>query len=168
MSAMALTKGSKACFKWLVTKKAGDVVSRDGVLHATGWTESSLKTYLTKNKLAPFLAVRPNRELRVLMDGSDISEDYFDEVFTQTAPAKVSLTASDKLVGENGTYTLIEPLGQGAVGHVWSARTQRNQMVAAKVMLPREDLLADSRIVDVRRRFGREARNGMKLERRSV
>lgn len=164
---MALVKGAKRCYEWLLTKSSGDVVSRTEIMNASGWKDDSLATYFRKNKLAPFLMPLTGDDVKVLLDGSGLSERYFDEVFTQTAPPKISLAVGDKLRGEDGVYTLVEPLGAGAVGHVWSARVDGEaevRLVAAKVMLPREDLLADSKIVDVRERFRREARNGAKLQ----
>lgn len=164
---MALTKGSRKCYEWLRTKTSGDVVTRQDVMLATGWKELSLDTYLKKNKLAPFILPLKDGTLKVLLDGSGISERYFNEVFTQAAPRKVTLSPGDRLLGEKAEYTLVEPLGNGAVGHVWSARVANNQeveLVAVKVMLPRADLLAESKLVDVRERFRREARNGAALE----
>ena len=163
---MALVKGALRCFKWLKTKSAGDAVSLDELMEASGWSEVSAKTYLRKNKLSPFLLPLTGRSLKVMMEGNEVSERYFDEVFTQTAPPKLSLAVGDKLTGEKDSYTLVEPIGAGAIGHVWSARADSRageSLVAVKVMLPRADLLADSKIVDVRERFRREARNGNSL-----
>ena len=164
---MALQKGSRRCYEWLKTKAAGDVVPRQEVLDASGWSEVSLTTYFKKNKLAPFLLRLDGDDVKVLQDGTQLSEGYFDEVFTQTAPSKVLLAPGDKLAGKSKSYKLIEPLGNGAIGHVWSARVDGGdkgiELVAVKVMLPREDLLADSKIVDVRERFRREALNGALL-----
>lgn len=163
---MALVKGAKKCFEWLRGKKSGQVVTRAEAIEATGWNESSLKTYLNKNKLAPFLAPIVGGHLKVLLDGSELSEPYFDEVFTQTAPTKVTLGVGGRLAGEHAVYTLHEPLGHGAVGQVWAAAVDgdASNMVAVKIMLPRDDLLAGSKIINVRQRFRREARNGRKLD----
>lgn len=123
--------------------------------------ESSLTTYIRKNKLAPFLSPLPDRRLKVLMDGDEVSEKFFDETFTQTAPREVSLRPADRLSGADDEYILQEPLGSGAVGHVWSARTTAGpELVAVKVMLPRKDLLSESKLPNVRERFRREAKNG--------
>ena len=164
---MALVKGALRCFEWLRTKSAGEVVSIEELKEASGWSEASTRTYFSKNKLSPFLVSLRGRSLKVMLDGSELSERYFDEIFTQTAPPKLSLAAGDKLTGEKDSYKLVEPIGAGAIGYVWSAeadsRTGEN-LVAVKVMLPRADLLADSKIVDVRERFRREARNGRSLK----
>lgn len=163
---MALVKGAKRCFEWLQTRSSGEIVTRQDVMTASGWSDVSLATYFRKNKLAPFLMPLEGDQVKVLLDGATLSERYFDEVFTQTAPPKITLAVGDRLRGENGSYTLVEPLGNGAVGHVWSARVADEseiRLVAAKIMLPREDLLAESRIVDVRERFRREAKNGARL-----
>ncbi len=168
---MALVKGAKRCYDWLKTKRAGEIVAMDEAMQATGWSMSSLRTYLTKNKLAPFLLELEGHTLKILIDGKELSERYFDEVFTQTAPAKVTLDVGTILAGRSAAYSLVEPLGNGAVGHVWSARNAddpRADLVAAKVMLPREDLLAASRIADVRERFRREAHNGQKIRHKHI
>ena len=81
---------------------------------------------------------------------------HFHETFTQTAPRKVTLSPGNRLSGDTNEYELVEPLGSGAVGNVWSARVgapQTVDMVAVKIMLPREDLLDGSKLVNVRERF---------------
>jgi serine/threonine protein kinase len=161
---MALDKGDKKMFEWLRTQKAGVVVPYKEVMDVTGWSESSLKTYLTKRKLAPFLQKLQDRKLKVLMDGTDISEAFFHETFTQTGPQNVPVSAGDVLTGELGKYELVEPLGSGAVAHVWSARAKRDGMqVACKIMMPTMNLLQASVLPNVRDRFRREARNGKTL-----
>lgn len=168
---MVLYKGARKCYEWLKEKKAGYVASRQEVLDVTGWKDASLTTYFKKNKLAPFLAPIANDRVKVLTDGDQVTVQYFHEVFTQTAPRRVTLTVGDVLEGLDDRYSLQEPLGNGAVGHVWSARlasTQTVQLVAAKVMLPREDLLADSKISNVRERFRRESEYGAHLSHENI
>lgn len=163
---MTLTRGARRCYNWLRTKRAGDSFPEQDILDASGWKKRSFETYVSKNKLGPFLLDLGSSQWKSLMDGSDISERYFDEVFTQTAPKTVTLIRGDKLHGGLGTYTLGEPLGKGAVGHVWSARLDGRsdvELVAVKVMLPREDLLDDTKLVNVRDRFRNESRNGTRL-----
>lgn len=134
-------------------------------MDVTDWSESSLTTYIRKNKIAPFLHKLENQSLKILMDGNEITENFFDETFTQTAPRLINLSSGDQLQGQVNKYELVEPLGNGAVGHVWFARTQSPEvmLVAAKVMLPRQDLLQDSKLPNVRERFRREAENGREL-----
>jgi serine/threonine protein kinase len=161
---MALIKGAKKCFELLRTRHSGDLISRADVEAAAGWSPASLNAYLGKNKLAPFLLELRSGQLKVLMDGIDLTEQYFDEVFSQKAPSKVVLTPGETIVGKRATYALIEPLGAGAVGQVWSASmVGSSTKVAIKVMLPKADLLAESKLGNVRVRFRREARNGAKL-----
>jgi len=164
---MPLTKGSKRLYEWLRDRARGEIHSYEVVMKVSGWnTESTLKTYLGKNKLAPFLVRTSDRRLRTVMDGSEISEKYFHEVFTQSSPRRITLGEDDQFDGEKGSYRLIEKLGQGAVGHVWSARQMRPQptMVAIKVMMPREGMFLDSKLVNVRERFRQEATNGRHLD----
>ena len=120
---MALTRGAKNLFDWLMKQEAGTIVTNEDVMSAAGWSEVSLMTYLRKNKVAPFLQRLADRKLKVLLDGDEISEQFFDETFTQTAPRLIALSAGDQLEGEHDTYELVEPIGNGAVGKVWSART---------------------------------------------
>lgn len=161
---MAITKGAKRIFEWLKSQKAGTIVSYDAVMDLAKWSESSLDTYLDKNKLAPFLQPLQNRQLKVLMDGTDISPAFFDETFSQKAPGRITVSAGDLLKGELRTYEMLEPLGHGAVGRVWSAKSGSDgTMVAVKIMLPRQDLLQASILPNVRERFRREAQYGRAL-----
>ena len=161
---MALTKGSKRLFDWLKNQQAGTIVTYEDVMSVAEWSDVSLSTYLKKNKVAPFLQRLADRKLKILMEGDQISAEFFDETFTQTAPRLVTLSAGDQLQGERGTYELVEPIGNGAVGRVWSARTAENpELVAVKVMLPHADLIQSSKLPNVRERFRREARNGQVL-----
>ncbi|MGD1942354.1 MAG: serine/threonine-protein kinase [Leptolyngbyaceae cyanobacterium] len=163
---MALRGGAKKLCEWLKQQRAGKIVSYDEVMTAANWSEVSLKTYINKNKIAPFLQKLENRTLKVLLDGGDITDNFFDETFTQTAPRHIKLSVGDKLQGSDYAYELVEPLGNGAVGYVWSARKQSPEveLVAVKVMLPRGDLLQDSKLPNVRERFRHEAHNGREID----
>ena len=166
---MALKRGSKRLFDWLRQQPAGKVVTRQEIMSIAEWSPVSLKTYITKNKVAPFLQPIAGDRLKVLLDGDEIDEQFFDETFTQKAPRPITLGAGDVLGGEHDSYKLAEPLGNGAVGHVWAANAQsKNRSIAAKVMLPRQDLLQTSKLPNVRERFRREAKNGQSLRHPNV
>jgi serine/threonine-protein kinase len=166
---MGLRKGAAFLYDWLRQQKAGTIVSYEEIMNVVGWTESSLKTYIGKNKIAPFLQPLRDQRLKVLLDGDGIDEAFFHETFTQTAPKSVSPSVNDIYEGDKDTYTLVEPLGNGAVGHVWSAKPQNcDQLVAVKIMLPKRDLLQDSKLPNVRERFRREASNGHTLDHPNV
>jgi serine/threonine protein kinase len=162
---VVLKGGAKKLFEWLKQQSAGKIVSYEEVMKAANWSEVSLRTYITKNKISPFLQKLENRRLKILLDGDEITERFFDETFTQTAPRHIKFSVGDELQGEDGKYELVEPLGNGAVGHVWSARKKSPEvlLVAAKIMLPRQDLLQSSKLPNVRERFRREARNGSEI-----
>src|ERR1044072_7755464 len=161
---MTLNKGSRKAFDWLRTQTAGTVVPYKDLLDAADWSKVSLNTYLSKRKLAPFLQKLQGDKLKVLMDGSEISEAFFDETFTQTGPQIFTISAGDTVTGEGGKYQLIEPLGSGAVAHVWSAETKSTgTRVAVKIMMPTANLLQESVLPNVRDRFRSEARNGKNL-----
>ncbi|MBD1995145.1 serine/threonine protein kinase [Leptolyngbya sp. FACHB-541] len=167
---MALSRGAKKLFEWLKQQRAGTIVSYKDVMDVTGWSEVSLTTYIGKNKVAPFLQKLGDQRFKLIMDGNEITESFFDETFTQTTPRQVKLSSGEPLQGQVNEYKLVEPLGNGAVGHVWSAQTQLPgfTLVAAKVMLPRQDLLQGSKLPNVRERFRREARNGRELNHPNV
>ena len=74
---MALVKGALRCFKWLRTKSAGEVVSIEELMEASGWSEASVKTYFGKNKLSPFLVPLHGQSLKVMLDGSEVSGGLF-------------------------------------------------------------------------------------------
>lgn len=162
---MALSRGAGKLFEWLKQQRAGKIVTYQDVMGVTGWSKVSLDTYIGKNKIAPFLQKLENQSLKILMDGDEITENFFNETFTQSAPRHINLSSGNQLQGEGNKYELVEPLGNGAVGHVWSARMQSPEvtLVAVKVMLPRQDLLQDSKLPNVRERFRREAQNGREL-----
>ena len=161
---MAMTKGARRLFGWLQGQKAGIIVPYEAIMDVAQWSESTLKTYIGKNKIAPFLEPLMGRQLKVLFNGEEITETFFEETFSQVAPRHISLSAGKQLEGEKGVYELVEPLGNGAVGHVWSASVNNQaSLVAVKVMLPRQDLLQGSKLPNVRERFRREGRNGRTL-----
>ena len=70
---------------------------------------------MVKNKFAPFLTKVDGYKLKVVLNGSEVTEQYFDETFTQTAPRQIALAPGDRLEGQNGAYTLEEPIGEGAI-----------------------------------------------------
>ena len=121
-------------------------------------------TYLNKNKIAPFLTKIEGRRLKVVMDGPEISAQYFDETFTQKAPRPVNLAPGDELYGRVDVYALEEPIGEGAIGKVWIAKTEDNRRFAAKILMPKPDLLQGSRMPDIRERFRRESTYGLELQ----
>jgi len=83
---MKLIKGAQRLFNWLQEQTAGAIVPRSTVLSVTEWKEVTLRTYINKNKLAPFLVEESTDKLRVVMNGTDITEEFFHERFTQKAP----------------------------------------------------------------------------------
>ena len=165
---MALSRGSRLLYDWLKEQNAGTIVSYENLMEVTGWSRTSLLTYIGKNKFAPFLTKVDGYKLKVVLNGSEVTEQYFDETFTQTAPRQIALAPGDRLEGQNGAYTLEEPIGEGAIGKVWMVRTQQQQRHAAKIMLPRTDLLLSSKMPDIRERFRREANYGKTIDHPNV
>lgn len=160
----------EAFFKFISTKKAGDFVSESEVLAATKWTISTLKTHENKNGLQPFLQrVHSGTSFRVRRDGETITRQEVSDRLTQKRPVAFLLSPGTPISGELATYELIEELGNGAVGHVWKARKVLNgELVAVKVLDPRPDLLDPKVIDDVKRRFAREAKNGLAIHHENI
>jgi len=48
---MALRKGARKLYEWLREQSAGSVVGYEEVMNVAGWSEVSLKTYITKDKI---------------------------------------------------------------------------------------------------------------------
>lgn len=64
-----LQRGEKRIYDWLRCRSMGEVHDLSTAMEAGGWSESSIKTYLRKNKLAPFLLLLEDGRLKVLMNG---------------------------------------------------------------------------------------------------
>lgn len=165
----ALGKGLQRFYDLLRAQKTGDVLTREQILAATNWSESSLATYIRKNKLAPFLQTMPDGRFKALKHGASLTEGDVQGALSQVTPQAMSLLKGEKLKGENGTYVLVRQFGQGAIGHVWEATMEgTSDRFALKVVNPRVDLLEPSLIDNVRDRFQREARYGMKLSHHAI
>lgn len=162
--AAKLLKGMKGLFDLLKTKNQGDLVSNAEVMAAANWSESTLKTYVKKNKLSRFLAPSSAGGFRALRNGATITEGEVQGALTQVTPELLPLAAKDILQGQTNTYVLLKELGRGAVGHVWQVRSAAGDAYAAKIMNPRADLLEPTAFENVKARFRREARNGSKLD----
>lgn len=158
-----LRRGVLLLFEFLRTKTLGAVFTRQQILEATDWSEVTLKTYLSKNMLDQVLLELPGGDLRFLKEGSTITEADLADTSQRVEP-KLKLTKGTILKGRRDHYRLHRKLGAGAVGHVWGAQPRSsNEAVALKIVNPRPDLLEPTKFANVKRRFGREVRNGMKL-----
>jgi serine/threonine protein kinase len=158
-----LSKAYKKLFSFLRTKRAGDLVAMDELLQATGLKESSLATYIRKNKLRAYLQAASDGGYRTLQDGPSITEAAFDRAMTQVSQAEPVLTEGSVMKGSQ-KYFLVCQLGSGAAGQVWQARDSQGREFAIKMLLPRPDLLDPSKFPNVEERFVRESRNGRKLQ----
>jgi len=149
--------------KFLQQHDKGDIVTAAEIMEATGWKESSLATYVGKNKLAGFLSKRADGRFDVLRNGSAITEQDIGGALTQVTPDTTRFMRGERLVGAGGEYELEEERGRGATAHVWTARASSGDRVAVKIVNPRPDLLAQSVFADLSRRFRREGENGRRL-----
>jgi serine/threonine protein kinase len=154
----------------LKDKTEGDIVSAVDLMKATEWSESTLKTHVNKNALAPFLTPIngvnsiEHTKFRLRRDGALISKEEVEKAFTQIRPAALTLLSGVRFKALDDTYELIAELGRGAVAQVWKGQRIRDREdFALKIVDPRADLLDPSTLDNVKRRFSREARNGMQL-----
>jgi len=69
-----LNRGFQRFHAYLQNLVVDQRISWKQLLGATGWKESTLQTYLRKNKLAGFLAALPNGSFQVLRNGDSITE----------------------------------------------------------------------------------------------
>jgi len=150
-------------FQFLQTSEINTVVSRQQLLEACKWKESTLATYLTKNKLAAFVIELPDGRFRVIRAGPALKQIEVKRALTQVTPEGLALFEEDRLQGARSGYILKSELGRGAVGHVWKAEDDNGTSVAIKVLNPRPDLLEPTSFANVKRRFKRESGNGVKL-----
>jgi serine/threonine protein kinase len=160
-----MTGNQEQLFRYLRTKRAGEVVSEQEILSQTRWQPSTLRTYRSKHYLDPFLARTSSGSYRVLCNGDQISERDIVNAFTQVRPGMFVPVEGLELSGSEAKYILKgRPLGRGAVAQVWPCMVSgSSQLRAAKIFDPRPDLLDPNVITNVRQRFLREAKNGRKI-----
>src|SRR5687768_9125735 len=139
--AKALRPKLAGFYQHLKDKKEGDIVSAADLMAATGWNDSTLKTHVTKNALAPFLTpisgLNPikNARFRMHRDGSSISKDDVTKAFTQIRPAALNLSSALRFKGVDADYDLVAEMGRGAVAQVWKCvRIRDRQNFALKVV----------------------------------
>ncbi len=163
-----LQRGLGKLFCLLHSLPAGARLTRSDILQGTGWKEATLRTYERKNKLAGFLRRTADGTYEVLLDGPNLTEADIVNALSQVTPEPLQLFAGERLVGEADQYVLQHRMDAGAVGHVWQAKASGGQVVALKILNPRADLLERAHFDDIKRRFRREARNGLKLRHDAV
>ncbi len=156
---MPVSKAHEKLTTFLRKYKDGDEVPQSDLLKAMDWSPSTLRTYESKNKIAPFLVRINKKSFKALQNGNSIKSEEVFKYFTQTSPKTIVFTQGMNLRATQGSYRLVEKLGAGAVGHVWSA-DRMGKLFALKVLQPRPDLLDPSHIHNVCDRFRREAKNG--------
>jgi len=149
-------------FDFISAKNEGQIVSDTEIRAATGWAESTLDTHRNKNALDPFLAHLGSGRYRVRRNGATVSRADVSGAFTQIRPSELVLSPGTHVRSGVTDYELIRELGRGAVAHVWEATSTKGSC-AVKVVNPRPDLLEPSNLDNVKRRFGREARNGIRI-----
>ena len=164
----ATRNGHLRLFELLKSCRAGQVLSARQILDVTKWADESLGTYLKKNKISPFLRPHGIDEYLVLVNGNELTCEYFVAVFTQKNPAKFVPSTEMKLFGLHHQYRLVEKIGAGAVAQVWKCSTSsgadEGTLFAAKIMVPSPDLILQGKLDDIKERFLREGENGYLLK----
>ncbi len=169
MAKPKLHRGAKRLFEFLSRRAIGEEVTRAELLEALRIKESSLRTYLSKNMLTPFMIELEGGGFRLARAGAALTEADVVGAFSQKKPSSLVLSKGDKLTGDAGEYVLQREIGQGAVGHVWKGiRHSDGHPVAIKIVNPRPDLLVPTVFSNVLARFSREARNGLRLSHPSI
>ena len=159
-----MTDNQKLLLLFLSERTAGEVVTTADILSKTGWKPSTLNTYRSKHYIDPFLTNLGKGRFRVVCNGGAVTADAIERAFTQVRPGLFVPSAGMVIRSVNNQYKLLSLMGSGAVAQVWRCRSLiDNSERAAKIMSPREDLLAPDVIPDVKRRFAREARNGQRM-----
>lgn len=110
-----LSKYQIAFLDMLSKKHIGDFISLSDILKNTGWKKSTFDTHLGKNAFAPFIQKAGPGLFRMIIDGSLITRESFQEAATQVRPTQLMLQPDDKLQGV-GTYVLKRKIGEGAIG----------------------------------------------------
>lgn len=160
-----LNRGAKRLLTFLQEQPNGSEIGRAALLTVMQWKDSTLRTYLSKNMLAPFILPLEGDRFRVIKGKDSIRPEDIETAFSQKKPLALVLARGDTLHGNDDQYTLVSQLGAGAVGHVWRALAKSSgDTVAVKIVNPRPDLLKPSVFNNVKKRFGREARNSPAVE----
>lgn len=166
---MAKSKAHEKLLSLLLGFKAGDITTQEFLMKHMGWTKKTLKTYESKQMIAPFLQRIDDASFKAVKNGLDIKGADIVAVFSQAKPKKLHFMKGTQISASKGRYLLEKKIGEGAVGHVWEANCPDNgSSYAAKILSPREDLLDPSKIENVTIRFRREAKNGRKLSHPNV
>lgn len=149
--------------KFLSAKNAGDKVSLDDILLATNWKKSSFDTNFGKHKFEGFLQKKDSNTYVVLRDPSTFSEQDVLDSLSQVARSSKVATKPNRVETKKNGYDFIEKLGTGATAEVWLAKGDDGVEYAVKLFSPREDLLDPSHVKNIKRRFVREGKNGMRI-----
>ena len=165
---MPLNRAQRRFFDFLAARTVGEIVTEAQILRATKWRSSTLRTYRSKHYIDTLLTPIGRGRYRILKDGNSLSKNDLIHAFSQTRPPVLVPVQNLRLYGKKGSYTLIKKIGHGAVAQVWRAHSTNGKTYAVKIMLPRADLLAPEFFDNVRHRFQRESRNGMRLNHPNV
>ncbi len=152
---------------FLMPCREGDTVSRDDLMAAMEWKETTLNTYVRKRKLDRVLKKVDRNTFTVLRDGDKLTVDEIRRYFTQANPRTFTPARGMEVQGESSQHIFGRKLGRGAIGEVWSAESRfmgNTEQSALKYLAPREDLLKETMLADIKERFRRESRIGMKLK----
>ena len=101
---MADTGSLHALHRLLSTKKRGDLISQAEILRATGWASSTLRTYVRKNKLLPFLTELRDEDFAAARAGSGVTYSEIHGALAQKTSVPLILGPGLTLRGRSHTY----------------------------------------------------------------
>ena len=159
-----LSAGQRRLLEFLRPFKTGDEITMKQLRVATKWKPGTIGPYFRKHYFDPFLSDQGGGKFAVRRDGDTIEEQDIAEAFTQVKPAEAVFDHGTVIHGVLDEYELDAKQGAGAVAQVWRAKARKSgDLIAAKIVLPRPDLLEPTNFENVRERFRRETKVGRSL-----
>lgn len=146
--------------------KRGEAIDRKTLMSTMNWSDSSLRTYLSKRKLEPFVRKQSDGRLVAIRDGDEINLRDITNAFKQVNDPVFVLYEGLEFRGGNGAYRLLTEIGSGAIGKVWKASGEflgfKNE-VAVKFLQPKMEFFEESKLNNIGTRFDRELKRGGQL-----
>lgn len=166
---MARSKAHEKLLTMLIRHKSGDVIKEKVLMEHMEWAKDTLRTYESKQMLAPFILRISPDSFKAIKDGLTITQKEIIDSFSQARPKSLVLVKGVKFIGPKGPYVLEEKLGEGAVGQVWKCENLLDKnKYAIKILYPKQDLIDSSQIENVKDRFRRESKNGKNITSDSI
>ena len=157
---------------FLQNHNENDEVTEADILNSMpSWSSNTLKTYLAKNKIDPFVKKISQNKYLIIRNGGEVTYDEVSSALTQANPKTFTAFYGVSVQGKLYEHKFISKLGAGAIGAVWKGKSSfmgDEFDSAIKFLSPREDLLKETSLTDIKRRFKREAKNGKKMNHKNI